>query len=214
MHKFIYLLPITLILLSFGKDANAQTYEISFRNRSNQTLTSAVCVVHNRSAKMFEVGKAASSGLAELAEDGSASQFVSELRSADGVSSVATGGFLSPDDRDNIEISGKRRSRRLSCVFGMLVSTNDGFPAITNIRLPRKVGKRRRFRAQAYDAGSEVNTESCEHVPGPPCDAHFIGIAENGVIAKHEGIQGIADVSPERYGWTGPVVRGVVRRVK
>ena len=56
-----------------------------------------------------------------------------------------------------------------------------------------------RFYAFACDAGLEVNTESC--------DAHFIGIEENGTVERHDGIQGIADLSVDKHGWKGVVTR-------
>lgn len=214
MKKLTNSILLLSIALLGTTNLKADTFEISFRNRSKQILTTSVCATHSRKTKFLNIGDKATAGLAELAEDGGTSNFVSELRNLDFINSIKSGSFLQPSKTDKITISARRRARNLTCVFGMMVSTNDGFPAISGFRLPRKVGRRRRFRARAYDAGSEVNTESCEHIPGPPCDAHFIGTPENGVIGKHEGIKGGADIDPARYGWTGPVVVGTVRRIK
>lgn len=191
----------------------AQVYEVQYTNRARQTLTSPVCAVHRRGAQLFEIGTAAPPGLATLAEDGDESAFAAEAQALSGVHRVASGSFVSSSSEGSIEIS-SRRGQRLSCVFGMLVATNDAFAAVRGVRLPQGVGESVSFRGSVYDAGSEVNTESCEHVPGGPCDAHFVGISENGTVQIHLGIQGIANLSPEQHGWPRAVVRGTITRVR
>ncbi len=117
-----------------------------------------MCAIHTRKGRLFEVGEAASAGLTSLAEDGVTGAFVREVRSSRGVRKVATGDFTSARSRSTVEITSKRRGK-LSCVLGMLVSTNDGFAAFSSVRLRKQIGQSRRFRSRAYDAGSEVNTE-------------------------------------------------------
>ena len=208
-----FLSVVVFVFPCFAAPTEA-TYEITLRNRSNQLLTSAVCAIHNRRAALFTVGESASEGLAELAEDGDESAFAREVRRMNGVRNIKVGPFVSGKSRATITISTARPRGRLSCVLGMLVVSNDAFPAFLGRRLPKEVGQSRRFRAPAYDAGSEVNTESCDHVPGGPCDAHFVGLAENGVVQRHPGIQGIADLSVANHGWREPVVRGTIRRIE
>ena len=207
------LLLFALLVFPLALQAQQNTYTISFRNTTPQLLTDAVCAAHSRRTNIFDLGQTASSGLAVLAEDGASSSFASELRSIKGVRRVATGDFVGPNETATITIKA-RRNQRISCVLGMLVVTNDAFPAFRGARTPRTVGKKRRFKAMIYDAGSEVNTESCEHVPGGPCDAHFIGEAENGTIQPHPGIIGNADISAQRYAWPRRTLRGTITRTK
>lgn len=62
--------------------------------------------------------------------------------------------------------------------------------------------------ARVYDAGSEANTESCAHVPGPPCGGAG-GRAPDGAeghVALHGGILGVGDLDPANWDWTNPVL--------
>ena len=62
---------------------------------------------------------------------------------------------------------------------------------------------------EAYDAGSEGNSESCQHVPGPPCSAHGVRFTDGaeGMIQVHSGILGKGDLNKAMLGWTGAVAK-------
>lgn len=148
---------LALFFLSTAATALAQKteYEIKFKNLSPQLLTTAVCAAHSKKASIFKTGETASTGLARLAEDGATASFVTELESKKGVSKVVRGDFLSPGESSSITIQARPR-QRISCVFGMLVVSNDAFPAAQGIRIPKRNKKapfsrpclRRRFRAK------------------------------------------------------------------
>jgi hypothetical protein len=107
----------------------------------------------------------------------------------------------------------------------MLICTNDGFTGLDTVRLPQVVGETITLYSDAYDAGSEINTEDFADIV-PPCPA-LTGVlsddpgtgesnpalAENGVIRHHDGIQGIADLDPDIHGWENPVVVVEITRV-
>ena len=65
----------------------------------------------------------------------------------------------------------------------------------------------------AYDAGSEVNSESELEIPGPCCGNPGMGADEGGYIMMHQGISGDGDLDPATYGWEGAVARVTVQRV-
>lgn len=102
---------------------------------------------------------------------------------------------------------------------------NDGFTGVAGGRLPKHVGDTETIETNAYDAGTELNTEDfadlvppCPMLTGVESDEPGTGmsnpaLAENGVIHAHEGILGIADLDPELHGWTDPVARIEVTRV-
>ena len=71
-------------------------------------------------------------------------------------------------------------------------------------RCRRRSARRSRRELRAYDAGSEANTESCEHVP---CEVHGRRMTEGaeGVVAEHPGLRGDADIPPARQ-WHAPVL--------
>ncbi len=206
LTTIIILILLTLVqadLFAQGRSA----FTLTYKNRAPQLLTDAVCAIHRRRLKLLELGTAASAGLAELAEDGDSSLLRDEFRNTPGVRRVMLGDFLSKSESLSINFRARRRDR-ITCVFGMLVASNDAFPAVFSMKLPRIRNALRRIRARVYDAGSEVNTESCSHVPGGPCNAHGIGIEENGTIERHPGILGIADLDPDQFGWRRIAVRG------
>jgi hypothetical protein len=212
--RFFHFFSAACALLLSANSSWSQTYEIRYVNRSNQTLTSPVCAVHSAASDMFVPGQKASEGLAALAEDGVNGTFAQEARSVRGVSATtAVGEFVSNDETGVVRIS-SRRGSLLSCIFGMLVATNDGFAAARNVRLPKRVGQSRAIRGVVYDSGSEVNTESCEHIPGGPCNAHFVGLEENGTVQLHSGISGQGDLNRGQLQWPEVAVRATVTRVR
>ena len=69
------------------------------------------------------------------------------------------------------------------------------------------------YEVGAYDAGTEVNNELGSHIPGPAGGNPFVRDPEGGVIAHHAGFQGVGDLDPAEYGWSGPVARITIERV-
>ena len=97
---------------------------------------------------------------------------------------------------------------------GMLVSTNDGFFALTGGRVPF-YGKNS-VAVGAYDAGSETNSELCAFIPGPPCGNGGVrdtGAAE-GYVHVHSGIHGTGDLDPSMHDWRNPVAHISIRPVR
>jgi Spondin_N len=127
-------------------------------------------------------------------------------------------------DSVTFEITANRDATRLSFV-SMLICTNDGFTGVDSLRLPGSVGSSVSAETQGYDAHTEENTEDFAHIV-PPCqgligvssgeagmDVSNPALAEGGVIAHHEGIQGGSDLVPSIHGWQDPVAEITVERV-
>jgi hypothetical protein len=177
------------------------------------------------------VGREASFGLKEIAENGNNAPMLSRLGSDDDVSDVveAPGGPLVPagspgdamfDQSTTFSISADRGARFLS-LAAMLICTNDGFTGVNALKLPSKEGDSVTVETAGYDAGTEVNTEDFADIV-PPCQ-DLIGVssgepgtgasnpalAEGGVIEHHAGILGVADLVPASHGWdtSAPVAR-------
>jgi hypothetical protein len=102
----------------------------------------------------------------------------------------------------------------------MLVTTNDAFFAARDIWY---LGKRNiMVEAEAYDAGSEQNSENCAYIPGPPCgsgESHDPEVAE-GYVHIHAGVHGTnsegtaeSDLTPAMHDWRNPVAKITIRRV-
>jgi hypothetical protein len=220
---------VTALAVAPAADAKrADTFEVTFTDlTSGQPLTPAVAATHRGKNELFRVGRAASFGLKEIAENGNNAPMLTRLASDDDVSDLveAPGGPLvpagSPGDAmfgqsTTFTIEAERGARFLS-LAAMLICTNDGFTGVSGLRLPKRVGDSVTVLTNSYDAGTEINTEDFADIV-PPCQG-LVGVssgeagtgisnpalAEGGVIHMHPGIAGIADLVHAVHGWTDPV---------
>ena len=205
--------------LALGGSASAQetTYAVTIENLTDgQPFTPPVIAVHSADMHIFETGSAASAALAQVAENGNNEPLVDALNSASAVSAVVTGdGPVMPGETATLTISAPA-GMYLSAAF-MLICTNDGFSGVDSLMLPASGSTT--IDANAYDAGSEMNTEDFADIV-PPCQG-LIGVssdddgtgmsnadlAEGGVITMHGGIRGGYDLTVADHGWTGAVAR-------
>jgi hypothetical protein len=109
-------------------------------------------------------------------------------------------------------LSGTGPWTRLTAL-GMLVTTNDAFFGLDSAELSGRP-RSKVFSVPAYDAGSEVNSESCTYIPGPPCMNGGVRDTDGaeGFVHVHSGIHGIGDLVPAEHDWRNPVVRIEVQR--
>lgn len=191
------------------------TYSVTIENlTSGQPFTPPVVAAHSDQIDVFEVGQAASNEVAQIAENGNNDPLLTLLGGSTAVLDSATGdGPILPGESATITVEAPAGSL-LSVVF-MLICTNDGFAGVDSLVLPASGSET--VDVNAYDAGSEENTEDFADIV-PPCQG-LIGVssddegtgesnpalAEGGVIASHPGIQGSNDLTVSDHGWTGPV---------
>jgi hypothetical protein len=190
-----------------------QTYAVTVTNVTRgQVLSPPVVIMHDRSFSLFTPGEPASSELAQLAEDAVSGPLLALLGVTDSVFDVNIGaGPVPPGGSITVEVSGRGRFRYIT-VAGMLVTTNDAF---FSGRVPvRGTNRQWRFAASAYDAGSEGNTESCDHIPGPPCGNALVRVPDSaeGFVHVHAGIHGDADLVPSMHDWRNPTALVTVER--
>ena len=107
----------------------------------------------------------------------------------------------------------------------MAIGTNDGISKLSGAKLPKKVGQRVAYFADAYDVGTETNTESfgdmvppCQGLLGVSNDAEGTGesnpdLAENGVVTPHPGTLGIADLDTETHAVAAASAAIIVERI-
>lgn len=190
--------------------ATMGTYAVTITNLTrSQIFSPALVATHRGSASMFHAGTAASSDLQALAEDGDNTLLMATLAADPGVFDVQSGaGMIHPGMSETIMINADTAHPLLSFA-GMMVSTNDTFAGIDGMFLPLR-GKT--VMANAYDAGTEFNSEDCAFIPGPPCGnggVHDPAPAE-GFIYISNGLHSAAGANsvPEaEYDWDGPVAR-------
>lgn len=213
------------------------TYRVTIVNLTGgQALTPPLLAIHRNPVDVFSVGRPASFGVKEIAENGNLAPLQMSLAATRGVVAVAAAaaplvpvgspgqtmhGFT---NTVTMEITADRSVRRISWV-SMLICTNDGFTGVDDLRLPNHVGGTVASFTDAYDAGTEMNTEAFMDIV-PPCQG-LIGpsgdpgtgmsdpaLAEGGVILHHAGIVGGSDLIPAVHGWTAPVALITIERIK
>jgi hypothetical protein len=228
LTKYIYIVTILLILalasgLSFAdddadsdsdSDQKGKVYEVTITNLTRGQIFSAPVVIsHDRNYSLFTLGAPASAQLYPLAEDALTDPLTDHL---DTLSSVfdytVAGGNLLPGHSMTVEITTHGRFKFITAL-GMLVTTNDAFFAIRGAKVPSK--RAATIDAEAYDSGSEANSEDCNFIPGPPCGsggARDTGGAE-GYVHVHAGVHGIADLVPASDDWRNPVAEITIRPI-
>ncbi len=193
------------------------TYSVTIENlTSGQPFTPPVVAAHTNQIDLFEVGQAASNEVKEIAENGNNDPMVALIGGSSAVLDSAVGTApIMPGGSATLSIQAPAGSL-LSVVF-MLICTNDGFSGVDSLSLPASGSSS--VDKNAYDAGTETNTEDFADIV-PPCQ-DLIGVssadagtgmsdpalAEGGVITSHPGIQGGTDLTVADHGWTDPVVR-------
>ena len=206
----------------------SQMFEITLTNLTTgepgaggQVLSPPIFVTHAAGINLAEVGQPASPALVALAENGDASGLVA-LAAAAGANSMVAEGVVPPGGSLTVTVTADMVNSSLS-VGSMLVSTNDAFIAATDVALFDEDGApvSASLDLNAYDAGSEENTEMASDIPGPlaldaavdPEGSNERVPTEGGVIAAHEGIQGGADVG-EAFAWDEPTAMLMITPVE
>ena len=161
-------------LASSGQDEEMMV-EVSITNLTRGQVMSPVFVArHDANAgPLYSLGGQASAGLAKMAEDADASglleawdpedhESISEAMVVD-----LNGGPIPPGETVTMNFD-VDDGRSLLSFASMLVSTNDAFIGASGL----DVSKSRTMMLNAYDSGTEANSESCAYIPGPPCGNH------------------------------------------
>ncbi|CAM9345406.1 unnamed protein product [Chrysoparadoxa australica] len=185
----------------------------------SQPFTPILAVYHSPDIALFKSGEAPSAALAEMAETGSLAMladlatgelapYICGFAAADGITPPGATAELS------IPMAYKENCHcdtAVLSVVSMLANTNDAFLGMNSVAQPAYGYST--FRAPAYDAGSEANTQVCEDIPGPACgdgENNAVGNGE-GFVHIHRGQVFLGDndpsdsVSTDAYDWRNPV---------
>lgn len=205
---------------ALAKGGHAATYEVKLENLtpatgdgSSQPLSPPVLATHKRNLHLFRVRRFATEAMQKIAEDAENGPMVEFLQNSSKVHEVVEGGgVILPGGEATFTITGRSSRSRLSLV-SMLVNTNDGFAGADGVRLPRKENRSKVYYLWAYDAGTEENTESLSHIPGPCCNSPGVRVPTHQKIRHHRGIKGIGDLDRDVYGWHGSVAKLTITRI-
>ena len=190
---------VVFLAASLSHATNLSTYKVTVVNLTNgQPITPAFVAVHAPGFNLYELGEPASEGLQLQAKDGGIDKLKEEATANSLVKATTNiAGVVMPGQKGEVTFSSQEN--RLISLSSMLARTNDAFIGTKNMPLPRKKGQKYARLLRVYDAGAEANTESCAHIPAPPCDSHQADTASNeGFVTVHPGIQNIADLDAIR----------------
>lgn len=195
-------------------------YAVTVTNLTRgQQFTPLLFATHREGVRLFDVGSAASAGLAILAEEGNTAPLTAELLATPGVLEVVTvGPLLDPGASRTVTVRTRGPFDHLS-VAAMLIPTNDAFFAVNGVEVPRG-GRALTLLSPAYDSGTERNDELCASIPGPffeECGGPGGGAAPadgtEGFVHINAGIHGIGDMTEAQRDWRNPVARIQIQRV-
>jgi hypothetical protein len=213
----ITLIVICGILVSAAADAKDKTerYEVTITNITRgQIISPPIVISHNEDFQLFSLASPASAELAMLAEDGLTDPLSAYLDTLDSVFQYSTaGGGIPPGESVTVVIETKKGYDLLSAA-GMLVTTNDAFFAVRGVKARSKGDEA--FDAEAYDSGTEGNSEDCAFIPGPPCGSpeQRDTAGAEGYVFIHAGMHGVGDLDPAQFDWRNPVATIRVQKVR
>jgi len=219
MLTLIFILTCGLSFAGEERHTKKIKYKVTITNLTRgQVFSPPIVIVHDSNFSLFTLGDPASDELAALAEDGLTAPMEALI---DGrYPSAVAGGPIVPGGSESVTLEISKRSRsRLISVAGMLVITNDAFFAVSDIWF---LGRGKTIvEAEAYDAGSERNSEDCYYIPGPPCFRSGIRDTEGaeGYVHVHAGIHGPnpefadSELNPAMYDWRNPVAKITIERI-
>jgi hypothetical protein len=220
---------LLLVLPATATAENPKTWRVTIDNLTGppvasfgQPMSAPLVAVHSNRADMWSLGEPASESIRYIAEDGSPQFGLGLLTGQPGFLSVAIEhlgtfpGFpgllpipIFPQASRSFEVISSGKYDRLSLAM-MLGLTNDGFTGLDSVPLHGNGGV---YYTSGYDAGTERNNETFAFLPNLSL-VFFVRDLENGVITHHPGIQGGGALIPAAHGWTDPVARITIERLK
>ena len=224
--KFIAILTIAW----FSQSATAADYRVEITNLTYKISFTPRIVIAHIPVSFFSAGDnlndtsggllngQVNNALTEIAEAGNVDPMIAILDQDEvrDFAAYAVGdGLLGGGEQQTIDLLDVDASLTNISLFSMLLPTNDGFIALNNMTLPQTGSVS--YHLNAYDAGTETNTESCADIPGPLCggSAQSPDDTGEGFVHIHRGIRGLTDdINPDEYDWKNPVAVVTITRVQ
>ena len=206
-----------------SKDDPEQMLRVTVTNlTAGQPMSPVLAAVHTGAAG-WAAGSSASIALEMLAEGGDASALAVELAAAGGLAEANGSAPIGPGASDSHELSFAADSGALLTVATMLVNTNDAFAGLNAVAVgAMAVGDRISQVLNAWDAGTEANSEAAGTLPGPADGGEGFNAARSDsldVVRIHAGVVSSADglatsVLSGMHRFDNPVIRVEVERIR
>jgi hypothetical protein len=185
-------LAIPSLLPAYAAEPGPHRVVIKYQDLTGtQGVSSAPFMSHIAGMHLWEVGKPAGVPFQVLAEDSNPEWllFAAVAGTGKDYGDVAMGLPTLPGGKRRVELQVDERHPMVSGAW-MLGQTNDGFAGIDAVDAYHMTAPLT-VEVFALDAGTEVNSEKKEFVPAL---GGLLRDPENGVVARHTGIRGDADL--------------------
>ena len=213
-------LGLISLLSGCGDDSNENQipaeYEVKISNLTNFQPLSPVGLIFSEDDGFFNIGSSASVALEHLAEGGDNSDLLDM-----GNTSASTPTPVLPGETQTLTLSKGFGDFKFSA-FSMLVNTNDAFTGVSAYSLKDlQVGEVLVLDANAYDAGTEANSEAAGTIPGPADGGEgFNALRDDvdrvrvhmGVVTKDDGLS--SSVLSEQARFDTTVMRISISRTR
>ncbi|NRA66908.1 MAG: hypothetical protein HRU19_20640 [Pseudobacteriovorax sp.] len=201
--------------LQAGNQVRYATFEVKVQNvTANNAVSPFLLVAHRSDQSLFEVGAAASPGVAAIAETGDTSVLEEALEGANGVfaTAKAAGGPTMPGKVSVARITVPYSKRvPVLTLLAMIGKSNDSFVSLNSYPLSsfRWAGQEKTVFAGNFDAGSEENTGNVEDFGpgGNPTDG------AEGLVSYDRGLN-LRGNAPESIAWGPKVARVTIKRIR
>jgi hypothetical protein len=213
--------------------ASAAQWDVTVTNLTHGNhFTPLLVTAHDDSTHLFQVGMSASSELQAMAECGDLSGLLTSIGSADmDTIENPAAGFLNPGANTTASLDTMNSGNTHLSVVAMVLPTNDAFVGLDALPIPTTAGTYTYY-LNAYDAGSEVNSEIIDTngctpgmagIPGAPGGDAGTGASgvttteSNSTVHVHRGIlgdtdnsAGSSDLDSTIHRWQNPVAKVVI----
>ena len=169
----------------------SDTLRLSLSNHTGFLLSNPVIIAAPHGWRPFELGQPAPSEIEDLAEMGMGQPLADKAMAEGAYLAMVADGPLDPGVEQTWEFDAPVFEVEF-WVLAMAVQSNDGFfvahamgaPGLLNAAI---------MQAHFLDAGTEVNDELCDNVPGSACGGTG-GVDEGGVVHAHPGLHHEGDI--------------------
>jgi len=211
---------LTLLSGCGGSSSAKNQYTIELTNiTAAQPMSPLAVVAHNSNYKIYSVGSSATVALEKLAEGGDNTVLINSAKSNSNVDFTHSGmTLIKPSSTQVISIT---TSEQYLSLATMLVNTNDAFTGINSYDLSSiAIGSSLEIGLVAYDAGTEMNSETPTTVPGLTGEGFNANRDDgNTLIRLHSGVITNDDVLKSSglssiHKFDNPVAKIKIRRMK
>lgn len=205
-------IPIAALLSLVPLSEAFSAIDVELQNTNNAVLTPPVVALCENPISLFTIGEQASEQVEQLAEAGDTNPLVDQFtengclveQTVDPIPSGGTIAVSFPDGTPEMTLY----------VGAMLLPTNDAFilpgRLISNILNdgtnsdPGAIAD-----VKVYDAGTELNGESCASIPSPECNGEGFNPEreEANFVRFHPGLHGKGEVDDIIFNWGESVAR-------